>query len=250
MNFVVCIKRVPDTEARIKIAADGKSIDPTGVQFIPSPYDEFAIEAALLQKEKAGAGEVIAVCLGPAEASGELRKCLAMGADRAIHLKDAHAHRDPASTAAILAKAIGDLSPRMVFFGKSSADHGNSQVGVQVAERLGLPSVSEIVTLEVEGDTAKAHREIEGGVEIVSTSIPAVFTAQKGLNKPRKASLKGIMAAKKKTIEELAYDEAPEGLEIVSLDPPPERQAGRIVGEGADAVPELVRLLREEAKVI
>ncbi|MEQ8763169.1 MAG: electron transfer flavoprotein subunit beta/FixA family protein [Planctomycetota bacterium] len=250
MKFVVCIKRVPNTETRIKIAADGKSIDPTGVQFIPSPYDEFAVEEAIRQKEKAGDGEVIVVCLGPAEATGEIRKCLAMGADKAIHLKDDSTYRDPASTATILAAAIQGLSPDMIFFGKSAADHANSQVGVQVAALLGLPSISEIVSLEVEAGKATAHREIEGGSEVVQTSLPAVFTAQKGLNEPRLPALKGIMAAKKKPIEEVAFEDAPQGCELVQLELPPARAEGKVVGEGADAVPALVKLLREEAKVI
>src|SRR6266513_2532108 len=198
MKIAVCIKRVPDSETRVKIAADGKSLDEAGVKFILNPYDEFAVEAALRLKEKAGSGDVVVISLGPAAAQETIRTALAMGADRGVLLQTQGFHPDGLETAKALA----------------------------------------------------AEREIEGGVEVVEFPLPALLTTDKGLNEPRYPALKGIMAAKKKPLEVKPTALGPGALEILSLTLPPERQAGKIVGQGSAAVPELVRLLREEAKVL
>ncbi len=250
MLQVVCIKQVPDTETRVKVAGDGRTLDPAGVTWVMNPYDEFAVEAALQLKEKAGAGEVVAVALGGAGVQTTLRTALAMGADRAIHLKSDTAQPDGLAVAKAIAAAVKPLAPSLVWLGKSAADDDAAQVGPMLATLLGLPCVTVAASFELAGETAKVEREIEGGREVVELPLPCVITADKGLNSPRYASLKGIMAAKKKTIEEVAADLGSPNLELVSLELPPARAAGRIVGEGAAAVPELVRALRDEAKVI
>jgi len=248
MKLAVCINHVPDTETKVKIGPDGKSIDRAGVNFVLNPYDEFAIEECLRLKEKKG-GEVIAISLGTDAHKETLRKALAMGVDKAVLLKD-DAVRDSFSVAQALADYLKGLAADVIFFGKQSVDGDDAAVGVMVAELLGMPSVSVVVTLEVADSTAIAEREIEGGRERVRTTLPAVFTAQKGLNEPRYPSLKGIMAAKSKPIEEKQALAAQAKTEVRSMQKPSAKSAGKIVGTDASAVGELVRLLHEEAKVI
>jgi len=252
MKIVACVKRVPSTDTRIKVGADGASIDTAQVEWIINPYDEFAVEAALRVKEAAGAGEVIVVTLGPADASRELRTCLAMGADRALLLKDADAsRRDALATATVLAAAIRDLQPDLVLCGKLAVDNDQGQVGLLLAHLLGLPCVAEIVKLSVADGKASVERAgDEGTTERHEVTLPAVFTCQKGLNEPRYANLKGIMAAKKKPLDERDAGPIPARLKVAGLELPAARPDGRIVGTGAAAVDELVRLLRHEAKVI
>jgi electron transfer flavoprotein beta subunit len=248
MKLAACINHVPDTAAKINIAADGKTIDKTGVSYVISPYDEFAVEECLRLKEKNG-GDVTVISLGGDTYKETLRKALAMGADKAVLLKD-DGVRDSFGVARALADYLKELSPDIVFFGKQSVDYDNSAVGVMVAEMLGLPSVSVVVKLEIVGGKATAEREIEGGREVVETSLPAVFTAQKGLNEPRYPSLKGIMGAKSKPIEERPASPVTAKTELLKTQKPPAKPAGRIIGTDVSAVPELVRLLHEEAKVI
>jgi len=251
MELFVCIKRVPDSAAKIRVAADGKGIDPAGVEYVISPYDEMALEKAIQIKEGAGgAATITVVCLGPAEATKEIRQALAMGADKAIHIKDQGGGRGPLGIAQVLADTIRERKYDAILFGRQSIDSDNSAVGIIVARLLDLPVVSLVTKLDMKDGVAHAHREAEGGTEVIEVNLPAVFTAQRGLAEPRYPSIKGIMMAKKKPIEEVEAP-APSGrLEIEKLSPPPERAAGKIVGEGAEAVPELVRLLRQEAKVI
>ena len=249
MKIYVCIKRVPDTEARIRIQDGGSGIDPTGVKFVISPYDEFALETALRLKEGSGAGEVVAVTVGEAGAAEQLRSALAMGADRATLLKG-QPTLDGLATARALAAEIGADSPQLVLLGMKAADGDQQQVGPMLAEQLGLPCVTAVGKLEIEGDRVVCHREIEGGVEVVEAPLPAVVTITKGDFAPRYPSLKGIMAAKKKPLEEKDAQLGESRIQVRSLTLPPERPAGRVVGQGVDAVPELVRLLRDEAKVL
>ena len=251
MKIAVCIKRVPDSETRVKIAADGKSLDEAGVKFVLNPYDEFAVEEALRRKEKAGAGEVAVICLGPAAAQETIRTALAMGADRGVLLQTDKIPPDPYETAKVIAaelKAGGSWD--LVLFGRMAIDDYNHQVGPLVAELLGLPCVTAVAHLDIEGTKGVAEREIEGGIEVVDFPLPAVLTADKGLNEPRYPALKGIMAAKKKPLDVKPVQPGTGAVEIVALTPPPDRKEGKIVGEGAGAVGELVRLLREEAKVL
>jgi electron transfer flavoprotein beta subunit len=249
LKTLVCIKRVPDTEARIRIADGGAGIDATGVKHVISPYDEFALELALRQKEAAGAGEVVVVTFGPAVAAEQLRSALAMGADRAILLKG-EPSLDGLETARTLAAVIREEAPDLILLGMKAADDDQQQVGPMLAHQLDLPCVTIVSEIEATDGGIVAHREVEGGVEVVEAPLPVVLTITKGSHEPRYPSLKGIMAAKKKPLEEREAQTGEPRLRVQSLMPPPERPAGRIVGEGADAVPELVRLLREEAKVL
>ena len=248
MKLAVCINHVPDTATKINIAADGKTIDRAGVTYIIGPYDEFALEECLRLKEKNG-GDVTAISLGGDTHKETLRKALAMGADKAVLLKDDNA-RDSFAVARALADYLKEISPDVVFFGKQSVDYDDGAVGVMVAEMLGMPSVSVCVKLEIVNGKATAEREIEGGREVVEATLPAVFTAQKGLNEPRYPSLKGIMGAKSKPIEERSASVVAGKTELIKMEKPPAKAGGKIVGTDAGAVPELVRLLHEEAKVI
>jgi electron transfer flavoprotein beta subunit len=249
LKIAVCLKRVPDTTSKIVIGADRKSIDEAGLKFVPNPYDEFAIEEALALKEKAGAGETVVYALGTDASAETLRTALAMGIDRAVLLKSPGSP-DGLAVAQALAAELGTGSYDLILFGKMAVDDYNHQVGPMTAELLGLPCISSVAHLKIEGGAVEAEREIEGGIEVSTCALPAVLTCDKGLNNPRLPSLKGIMAAKKKPLETKPATLGTAGFEVVGLELPPERQPGRIVGEGADAVPELVSLLQSEAKVL
>jgi electron transfer flavoprotein beta subunit len=261
MNSLVCIAYVPDTETRIKIGADGKSIDESDVKWIVSPYDEFALEEALRIKEKKGAGNVTVISVGPERVKTGLRECLARGADDAIWVDSGAASSlDALGTAKALAAAAKGGSYDFYWFGQKGVGADESLVGPMFAELMGVPHVANVVKLEVGDGKVTADREIEGAHEVVECALPAVLTAQKGLNEPRYASLKGIMAAKKKPVAEKKLAE----LGVAEADPanaktrwrklelPPARQAVKLIpaDDPAAAAKELVRLLREEAKVI
>ena len=253
MLQVVCIKQVADTETRVKVAADGRTLDPAGVTWILNPYDEFALEQALRLREAAGSGEVVVLTLGGAGVLATLRNALALGADRAIHLKTDTVQPDSLQVARALAaelKTPALAATQLIWCGKQAVDDDAAQVGPMVAELLGHPCVTVVAAMTLEGAQAVVEREVEGAREVVEVTLPAVLAAEKGLNEPRYASLKGIMAAKKKPVEEKPVTLDAPALEILSLSPPPARAPGRIVGQGVAAVPELVRVLREEAKVI
>jgi electron transfer flavoprotein beta subunit len=258
LKIIVCVKQVPDTESRIRIAPDGKSLAEGELNWIVSPYDEYAIEEALRIKEKKG-GEVVLVTLGPDRAQSALRSGLAMGADSAIHLKDPlFDGLDTLGAARALAAAIRPLSADLVLTGQQGVGGDNSQVPGLLAEMLDLPQVTMAVKLELGEGKATVEREVEGAHEVWETSLPAVISAQKGLNEPRYASLKGIMAAKKKTVQ--AMDAAALGLKpedlapktrVVALELPPSRPGVKMIPGDADTqVKELLRLLHDEAKVL
>ena len=251
MKIAVCLKRVTDSEARLKVAADGKSLDPAGVNFDISPYDEFGIEEALKVKEaNGGAPEVVVLCAGPAEAATQIRRALAMGADRGILLKGDLPFGDAASAASALVGALKELAPDLCFFGKQAIDDDNLQVPAYVAAAMGWPLVTVVTKLEVKDGKATAQRQIEGGTEIVEVALPAAISCQKGLNTPRFASLPNIMKAKKKPLDEKPLSAEEPKVTVLGLSAPPARKAGRIVGQGADAVPALLQALQNEAKVI
>ena len=258
MKIVVCVKYVPDTAIKVKLAADRRSVDLAEIGFVVNPYDEFAVEEALRIREKLG-GEVVVVSAGAERAAAGLRTCLAMGADAAVLVRDDGLETaDSFATGKVLAAVCRGLAADLILFGKHAIGVDNGQVPAVVAETLDLPQVSVVVALEVADGRFRAEREIEGGREIVEGSLPAVVTAQKGLNTPRYASLKGIMAAKKKEIQVRALDSLgldPDDLErrvtVEEVFLPPPRAAGKILtGDPAQTVPELVRLLHEEAKVL
>ena len=259
MKIVVCVKQVPDTETRVKIAPDGRGIVEAEVNWIVSPYDEFAIEEALRLREAKG-GEVALVSLGPDRVQTALRTGLAMGADSAIHIKDPGLDgADPLATARALAAAIRTVAPfDLVLTGQQGVGTDNSQTPGLLAEMLDLPQVTVVVKLAVQEGKVVAEREVEGAREVWEASLPAVISTQKGLNEPRYASLKGIMGAKKKPVQSL--DAAALGLdasvlaprtEVVSMELPAPRAGVRFIeGDAAAQAATLLRLLHEEAKVI
>ena len=249
MNVTVCVKRVPDTETRVRIGDSGSDIDPSGVKYIVSPYDEFAVEAALRTKEAAGEGEVTLLTLGDASAQETLRAGLAMGADKAVLLESGDKGHGLATSKALAAE-LEDSDAGLILFGVKAADHDQQQVGPMVATLLDRPCVTGVASFEVADGKATCHREVEGGVEVVEVDLPAVLTITKGTYEPRYASLKGIMAAKRKPLETKPADVSASGMRVDGLAEPPARPAGRIVGEGPDAAAELVKLLREEANAI
>lgn len=248
MKIIVCVNHVPDTETKVKIGPDGKTIDKNNVNFMLNPYDEYAIEAALRLKEKFG-GETVVMSLGGDAHKETIRKALAMGIEKAVLLRD-DSVRDSYSVAYALAEELKIMSPECILFGKQSIDYYGEQIPGIVAEFLGWPSVSTVVKFDVQDGKVVCEREIEGGREVVETKFPLVVSAQKGMNEPRYPSLKGIMAAKSKPIEEKQPKPLAPKVEVVGMQNPPAKQAGRIIGTDVSAVPELVRLLREEAKVI
>ena len=250
MKIAVCVSHVPDTATKIKLGEDEKTIDPDGVTYVINPYDEYAIEEALKTKEKFGNdSEVIIISLGTDSSKESIRKTLAMGADSAVLLKD-ETERDSFGVAKALADEIKLQGCEIVFCGKQSVDYDNNIIGQLIAELLEYSCITVVVDLKINGSKITAEREIEGGREVVECELPAVITTQKGLNEPRYASLKGIMAAKKKTIEEKPATEAEHLTELIKMHLPAPKNPGRILGTDSSAVPELVRLLREEAKVL
>jgi electron transfer flavoprotein beta subunit len=249
VRIAVCLKRVPDTTTKIVLSPDGKSIDEAGVKFVPNPYDEYALEEALKLREAAGTGETVVYSLGADAAQETIRSALAMGFDRGVHLQAAGT-ADGLEVARALAAELKGSSYDLILFGKLAVDDCNHQVGVMVAELLGLPCITAVAHLTVGNGALEAEREVEGGTEVAAAPLPAVLTCDKGLNTPRLPSLKGIMAAKKKPLDVKPVPVGGGTVTALGLSLPAERKAGQIVGEGADAVPALIRLLREEAKVI
>ncbi len=248
MNIGVCISHVPDTASKIKLSEDHSGIDYTGVPFIINPYDEFAMEEALKTKEKSG-GTTYALSLGKDTVKESLRKALATGIDEAVHIKT-ELELDSFSVAKNLAEEIKALNLELLFLGKQSVDFDSGSVGQMLSELLGMNCITNCVSLEINGTEIKAEREIEGGREVVVTALPAIITAQKGLNEPRYASLKGIMAAKKKTIAEKEAVFTDSRINVLKYLSPQGKSSGKILGSDAGGVKELVRLLKEEAKVL
>ena len=260
MKIAVCIKVVPDTETRIVLAADKQNIDTGGVRFVTSPYDEYAIEEALLQKQKQG-GQTMVFSLGGAECTEPLRDALARGIDDATHLQDASfANLDPLSIAKVLSAAIKDGGYDLILLGQQGVGADNGQVPAMLAELLDLPQVTVVTRLEIEGDRFKANRESEGAHETVEGSLPVVVSAQKGLNEPRYPGIRGVMAARKKQIAvrnaqelgvdgKISWEQA--AIKLVEMVLPPERPQGRLIeGDTDTQVRTLIQLLKTEAQVI
>lgn len=257
MNIFVLVKRTFDTEE--KLVVSGGQIQEDGAEFIINPYDEYAIEEAITVRDAHG-GEVTVVTIGDEEAEKQLRTALAMGADKAvlINTEDDVEELDQFTSAYILAEYLKDKEADLILAGNVAIDGGSGQVGPRVADLLDINYVTTITSLEIDGDTVKIIRDIEGDAEELETSLPLLVTAQQGLNEPRYPSLPGIMKAKKKPLEELELDDLDIDEEDVEAKTqtievylPPKKQAGRILeGEIPQQVSELVSLLRSEAKVI
>jgi electron transfer flavoprotein beta subunit len=248
MKILVALKQVPDTETKIKVAADGRSLDPADVKWITSPYDEYALEEAIRIKERQGA-EVIALSVGGDAVKEVLKNALALGADSAVLLKG-DGQGDAFGVAQMIAAYAKDKGFDLILCGNMGIGGDNAAMGPMLAELLGVAQANVIFKLELGEGTFRAEREIEGGSEIVEGSLPAVISAQKGLNEPRYASLKGIMAAKKKTIEEIEAAPVTTGAHISALTLPPQRPAGRkLEGDPAAQANSLLQALKDEAKV-
>jgi electron transfer flavoprotein beta subunit len=250
LKIAVCIKRVPDMEMRFAIAADRKSLDQGGMKYEMGDFDGYALEVALQLNEKEGQGEVVVVSLGPDGVQETLRKALAMGATRAVQLKSDDVPVDGMAIAQALVQELGAAQYDLILFGRMATDTAHGTVGPMTAELLDLPCVTAISQLNIENGKGTARRDLEGASETVEFPLPAVLTIDEGIARPRLASLKGIMAAKKKPLEVKPAQLGPVQLTVEKLELPAERPPGRIIGEGADAVPELLRLLQTEAKVL
>jgi electron transfer flavoprotein beta subunit len=250
VKIAVCIKRTPDSESRFKIAGSGVAIDETGLKFDMDDFAGYAVEAALQINEKAGGGETVVVAVGPDSVQEALRKAMSMGAERAVQLKADAVPADGLAVAKALAAELRDGGFDLILFGKHAFDTSAGVVGTATAELLGLPCVTAVSQVEVSGGRGSARRELEGAGELVEFPLPAVVTIDEGVARPRYPSLKGIMAAKKKPLESKPAQLGAVRVTVQKAELPPERAAGRIIGEGAAAVPELVRLLQTEAKVL
>jgi electron transfer flavoprotein beta subunit len=250
LKIAVCIKRVPDMEMRFAIAADQKSLEQAGMKYEMGDFDGYALEVALQLNEKRGPGEVVVVSVGPDGVQETLRKGLAMGATRAVQLEADQVPVDGLAIAQALAAELGEGKYDLILFGRMATDTAHGTVGPMTAELLELPCVTAISQLDIQDTRGTARRDLEGASETVEFPLPAVLTIDEGIARPRLASLKGIMAAKKKPLEVKPAQLGESRLTIERLELPAERPAGRIIGEGADAVPELVRLLQTEAKVL
>lgn len=249
LNVVVCVKRVPETGARIALTADGRAIDDSFLGHTISPHEECAVEEAL-RLAAAHGGSTTVLTLGPPAAADQLRNALAMGIDEAVLLETDGTDWDPQATARALADALRGRAFDLLLFGNESADAGGYQVGVRVAYLLGLPVVTGAKKLELEpdldGGSARVWREAGGGREIFETPLPAVVTVREGINLPRYPSLPGRLRAKKAPIETSAPERVAGGLETVRLSLPQEEGAPVVVlGEGAAAAPRVVEVLRE-----
>jgi electron transfer flavoprotein beta subunit len=250
VKIAVCIKRTPDSESRFRIAGSGSAIDETGLKFDIDDFASYAVEVALQTNEKEGKGETVVYAVGPDVVQETLRKALSMGADRAVQLKADAFPVDGLAVAKALAAELRTGGYDLVLFGKHAFDTSSGIVGTAVAELLGVPAVTAASKLEIANGRGTARRELEGAGEMVEFPLPAVVTIDEGIARPRYPSLKGIMAAKKKPLETKPAQLGPVRVTVSKAELPPERPAGRIIGEGAAAVPELVRLLQTEAKVL
>lgn len=256
MNIFVIMKRTFDTEEKISIA-NGR-IDEGGAEFIINPYDEYAIEEAIVLRDEHG-GEVTVVTVGEEEAEKELRTALAMGADKAVLIDSEEVDElDQFTTATLLAAYLKNQKFDIILGGNVTVDGGSGQVGPRVAELLEIPQVTTITKLEIADEKATIVRDVEGDAETIEVTLPVLVTAQQGLNEPRYPSLPGIMKAKKKPLEtidlddlDLDMDDVEAKATTVEVFLPPAKQAGKILdGDGASQVKELISLLRTEAKVI
>jgi electron transfer flavoprotein beta subunit len=250
MKIAVCIKRVPDMELRFSIAGDRRTLDSAGLKYEMGDFDGYALEVGLQLTEKHGPGEVVIYSLGPDGVQETLRKGLAMGASRAVQLKADDVPFDGLAIAQAISSELRGAGFDLILFGRMATDTAHGTVGPMTAELLELPCVTAISHLEIADGRGTARRDLEGASETVEFRLPAVLTIDEGIARPRLASLKGIMAAKKKPLEVKAAQLGKANLTVEAMELPAERPPGRIIGEGADAVPELLRLLQTEAKVL
>jgi len=250
VKIAVCIKRTPDSESRFRIAPSSTSIDETGLKFDIDDFASYAVEVALQLNEKQGPGETVVYAVGPDAVQETLRKAMSMGIDRAVQLRTDVVPYDGLAVAKALAAELKAGGYDLILFGKHAFDTSAGVVGTATAELLGVSCVTAATKLDVAGGRGTARRELEGVAELVEFPLPAVVTIDEGFARPRYPSLKGIMSAKKKPLESKPAQLGDVRVTVKSMALPPDRPPGRIIGEGVGAVPELVRLLQTEAKVL
>lgn len=249
MKILVAVKRVADANIKVRARSDGSGPDLDNVKMAINPFCEIAVEEAVRLREKGLAEELVAVSIGPAECREQIRTALALGAERGIWVETGESP-EPLAVAKLLAKLVERERPQLVLMGKQSIDGDNNQTPQMLAALCGMAQGTFISKLDLDGDGVRVVREIDGGLQTLSLKLPAVLSSDLRLNEPRYASLPNIMKAKKKEIERVGADDLGVDLrprlEILRMEPPPERPAGVKV----DSVDELVAKLREEAKVI
>ena len=253
MKIIVPVKRVIDYNVKVRVKADGSGVDLANVKMSMNPFDEIAVEEAIRLKETGGASEVVVVSIGVKQAQETLRTALAMGADRAILVEateDVHTDIEPLAVAKLLAKIVAEEAPGLVICGKQAIDNDMNATGQMLAALLGWAQATFASELKVAGESAVVTREVDGGLQTIKVTLPAIVTADLRLNEPRYASLPNIMKAKKKPLEtrtpaDYGVDVSPR-LEIVKTGEPAARKAGVMVG----SVDELIAKLKDEAEVL
>lgn len=256
MKILVCIKQVPDMESNFKLNSDGSWFDCANLAWRMNEYDEYSVEQAVQLKEKVGDADITALSIGPDRVKETLKKALAMGCDRCVHIVDDKSYnKDPYEIASVIAEFARDKEFSLIFTGMQSQDRASAQVGVLIAEILGLPSVSTIVNFAYDGDHVTAKRELEGGIlSVVKTPLPALMTCQLGLNIPRYPTLPNIMKAKQK--EQLSINisdlhKAESKQETVKMYFPKKKVGGIVLeGDDADIADRLIKILKEKTSVL
>ncbi|MGI9535509.1 MAG: electron transfer flavoprotein subunit beta/FixA family protein [Desulfocapsaceae bacterium] len=256
MKILVCIKQVPDMESKFKIDAAGTWYDNGDLAWRMNEYDEYAVEQAVRLKEQLGEGDITVLSIGPDKVKETMKKALAMGCDRGVHVSDETVSgKEPYQIGSTIAAFAGDKGFDVIFTGMQSQDRGSGQVGVLIAEALGIPSVTTVVDFDLDGGSVTAKRELEGGIKaVVKVSTPALFTCQLGLNTPRYPTLPNIMKAKKKELLSIPVGD------LLKVEPRqqtaalyfPEKKGGGLVLEGdvGDLADQLVQILKEKTTVL
>jgi electron transfer flavoprotein beta subunit len=246
MRILVCVKRVPITGGKMVLSADEQALDTKHLGFTISPHEECGVEEAVRLVE-AGGGEVVVLTLGPAEAEEQLRDCMAIGADRAIHVRTDGTEWDAQATAAAIVDAVRAEEPfDLILFGNESADSGNYQVGIRVALALGLPVVTGLKKIEVQDGTARCERDVGGARDVYETPLPAVLTVLEGLNLPRYPSVPGRLRAKSKPLAVLEPVRPESKLEKLRLVVPEgQGKQAEVLGKGPDAAAKVVELMQQ-----
>lgn len=249
MKILVCVSRVPDTAAKVKVGGDGKNIDEAGVKFIVNPYDEFALETGIRLKESNGA-EVTALVVGPEAAQDVLRTAYAMGVDKAVLVKNENGNSDSYSVAEDIASVAKEIEADLVIMGRQSIDYDSFSKASMVGALLDRPSISVVSKLDINGDSLVVERDIEGGKETVESSLPSVISVQKGIYDPRYPKLPQIMKAKKKPIDIKESANSGQKTEVLSMNIPETARVGKVVGDSDSDIAEVINALHQDAKVI
>ena len=256
MKILICIKQVPDMESRFKLNSAGTWYGDQDLAWRMNEYDEFAVEQAIQLREQLGDAEVVVLSVGPDRVKEAMKKALAMGADRGVHIQDdASYEKDPFQIASAIAAYAGDQSFDVIFTGMQSQDRGSAQVGVLLAGMLGMPAVTTIVGFDCDGSKITVRRELEGGLKsVVKLALPALLTCQLGLNTPRYPTLPNIMKSKKKELIAVPVDDLlkVEALTVTAVTRFPEKKGGGLILEGdvGDLTEQLVTILKDKTAVL